>query len=185
MWKNAIRAFLIGISYHSLKKIIAKLPPAYRPYATLVLRGAVFFMLFLTIFAFLSGRVTVIDQNMQTPNLIVNILLGISFVVSLLVSFLLTAIVEETYRKVSEIGKGMSDAVQTPAKAVERSIETTKSLLARATVAVGEATKSLYETSTKVTGKSVDKAGELAQKWVRKKNKEQGGPSAPSPNGEV
>ena len=83
------------------------------------------------------------------------------------------------------VGKGMSDAVQTPAKAVERSIETTKSLLARATVAVGEATKSLYETSTKVTGKSVDKAGELAQKWVRKKNKEQGGPSAPSPNGEV
>lgn len=180
MWKTALKSILIAISYYSLKKVIERLPAAYQPYATFVLRAALFFTLFLSIFAFLSGRVSAIDENTQVVSkLIINLLLGFSLLVTILLSFLLTAFFEEVYRKISTIHQkaedGIKKATQTPGRIVRQSVETTKNLFSKAAEALGAAAGSLYDTSTKVTGSSVDKAEELIQKVIKKK--EEGGKS--------
>jgi|GEM_PF-4589345 len=175
MWKNIFKSILVAISYYSLKKVIEKLPPSYRPYATFVLRAAVFFVLFLVIFAFLSGRINAIDENTEVvPKLIINLLLGFSFLITILLSFLLTAFVEEIYRKISELHQkvevGVKKVAGAPGEMVKQSVETTKNLFTKAARAIGKATGSLYATSAKVTGSSVDKADELIQKVLKKRS---------------
>ena len=174
MWKTFFKPVLIAISYYTLKKVIEKLPVRYQPYATLALRASLFFILFLIIFAFLSGRVNAIDQNAEAVSkLVINVLLGISFIVTLLFSFLLTAFVEELYRKISgfhqKVEGGIKTAAEAPGRMVQRSVETTKNLFITAARAVSTATASLYDTSTKVTSTSVDGADELIKKMMRKK----------------
>ena len=174
MWKNIFKSILIAVSYYSLKKVIERLPPQFRPYATFVLRASVFFILFLVIFAFLSSRVNAIDKNAEgVSHLIINVLLGFSFLITILFSFLLTAFVEEVYRKISEFHQkvegGIKKAAETPGKMINQSVETTKNLFIKATKAVGDATRSLYDTSTQVTSSSVDKADELIQKVLKRK----------------
>lgn len=174
MWKTIFKSVLIAISYYTLKKVIEKLPASYRPYATFVLRAAVFFILFLVIFAFLSSRVNAIDKNTEVAShLVINLLLGFSFLVTMLLSFLLTAIVEEVYRRISEIhqkvGGSIKKVTEAPGEMVKQSVETTKNLFTKAAQALGDAAGSLYDTSTKVTGSSVDKADELIQKALKRK----------------
>lgn len=174
MWKTIFKLVLIAISYYTLKKVIEKLPAPYRPYATFALRAAVFFILFLVIFAFLSSRVNAIGESAAGGSrLIMNVLLGVSFLVTILFSFLLTAFVEEVYRKISEVhqkvGGGIKKAAEAPGEMVKQSVETTKNLFTKAAQAVGALTGSLYDTSAKVTGSSVDKADELIQKVLKKK----------------
>jgi hypothetical protein len=168
MFKTIFKAILVAVSYYTLKKVIEKLPAPIRPYATFALRAALFFILFLTVFAFLSGRVNAIDQNAEVvPKLIINVLLGVSFVITILISFLFTAFVEELYRKISGFHQKMKGGIKATAEAsgrmVQQSVETTKSLFSKAMQALKAAIGALYETSTKVTSSSVDKAGEVAK----------------------
>jgi hypothetical protein len=168
VWKNIFKAILVAVSYYSLKKVIERVPACYRPYATFALRASVFFILFLVLFAFLSSRVNAIGRNAEVlSQFVMDVFLGISFLVTILLSFLLTAFVEEMYRKISEVHQkvegGIKTAAETPGKMVEQTVGATK----KAAQSAGEAARSLYKTVAKVTGSAMDQADELFRKALQ------------------
>ncbi|MFA6599483.1 MAG: hypothetical protein WC352_06970 [Candidatus Omnitrophota bacterium] len=164
--KNFFKISLAAISYYSLKKVIERLPEKYQGFAVLALRTCVFFILFLILFAFMSGRISAISRNLDgLPVFMANLLLGMAFVVTGLISFLLTAFVEEVYRilsafqrKVTDATRGVIGPVTTAGENVKLSVEKTKNLFVNMGRAFTDAAKALYETSAKITDVAVSRA---------------------------
>lgn len=162
-FKSVLKTVLIGISYYSFKKIIDNLAEPYRKIAIFSSRLCLFLLLFLSIYAFLCGRIYAITHAVSVPLLITNIFLGICFFISFVVSFLLTAVCEEIYRKLSELEKqavekisAVKESVQEPFEKVKESILLTKIGIEKTLTLAGTTSKYLYDTSLKLTSVGMD-----------------------------
>ena len=161
--KGFLKGFLVAVSYYSLKKVIDGYPQPYRNVVIFLFRLAVFFIIFLSLFSFFTGRIYSIVLNIQSPGILTGILVGMSFVFSLVISFLLTAVIEEIYRKVSEIKQqaqesieAAKDKAQAPARVIKSSVQSAKTALFKTGQSMGESSKKLYDMSSKVTDVVVD-----------------------------
>jgi len=184
--RGMLKGFLVAVSYYSLKKVIDGYPQPYRKVVIFLFRLAVFFIIFLSLFSFFTGRIYSIVSNIQSPGIITNILVGICFILSLIIGFLMTAVIEEIYRKLSEVKQqaqqnieAVKDKAQAPARVIKSSVQSAKTTLSRTGQLIGESSKKLYDVSSKITDAAVDSsvsnlkkmAGKV--KWnKRKKNTE-------------
>ena len=185
--RGILKGFIVAVSYHSLKKVIDGYPQPYRNIVTFLFRLSVFFIIFLSLFAFFTGRIYSIASNIQSPGTLTSILVGMSFILSLVVSFLLTAVIEEIYRKISEVKQqaqqsieAVKDKAQVPGRVIKSSVQSAKTTLSKTGQLIGESSKKLYDVSSKITNVAVDSsvsgfkkiAGKI--KWKKTKKKESG-----------
>jgi len=110
-----------------------------------------------------------------------SILVGMSFILSLVVSFLLTAVIEEIYRKVSEVKQqaqqsieAVKDKAQVPGRVIKSSVQSTKTALSKTGKAIGESSKKLYDVSAKITNVAVDSSLSSFKKVAGKINWKKG-----------
>jgi len=180
--KSLFKGFLVAVSYYSLKKVIDGYPQPYRNIVIFLFRLSVFFIIFLSLFSFFTGRIYSIASNIQSPGTLTSILVGMSFVLSLVVSFLLTAVIEEIYRKVSEVKQqaqqsieAVKDKAQVPGRVIKSSVQSAKNTLSKTGQSIGESSKKLYDVSSKITNVAVDSSVSgfkmLADKVTWKKRK--------------
>lgn len=180
--RTILKTVLIGISYYSFKKVIDALPAPYRRVVVLSVRLCVFLLLFLTIFAFLTGRIYSISSNVSIPVLVRNICIGICLFISCVVSFFLTAVSEEIYRKLSELERSavqkFDDAKGTfnePIAKVKESFALSKRGIVKTCSLAGTTSKYIYGASLKLTSVGIDAAARSFYKvFGRKKGVEEG-----------
>jgi len=161
--QGIFKGFLVAVSYHSIKKVIDGYPQPYRNVVIFLFRLSVFFIIFLSLFSFFTGRIYSIVSNIQSPSTLTSILVGMSFVLSLVVSFLLTAVIEEIYRKLSEVKQqaqqsieAVKDKAQVPGRVIKSSVQSAKTTLSKTGQLIGESSKKLYDVSSKITNVAVD-----------------------------
>lgn len=175
--RTILKTVLIGVSYYSFKKVIDTFPAPYRRVVVLSVRLCVFLFLFLTIFAFLTGRIYSISSNVSIPVLVRNICIGICLFISCVVSFFLTAVCEEIYRKLSELEKSaakkIDDAKGTfsePIGKVKESIALSKRGIVKTCSLAGTTSKYIYGASLKVTSVGIDAVARSFAKVFGRKN---------------
>jgi len=161
--RGILKGFIVAVSYHSLKKVIDGYPQPYRNVVIFLFRLSVFFIIFLSLFSFFTGRIYSIVSNIQSPGILTNILVGMSFVLSLVIGFLLTAVIEEIYRKISEVKQqaqqsieAVKDKAQVPGRVIKSSVQSAKTTLSKTGQLIGESSKKLYDVSSKITNVAVD-----------------------------
>ena len=176
--KTIFKTILIGISYYSFKKVIDRIPEPYRKIVVLTFRACVFFIIFLSLFSFLTSRVNAISENVNLSDLIANIFIGIIFFISLVIGFLLTAVLEEIYRKLSEIKvsaeqkiDSVRGKVKVPLEKVKESVGVTTRAIKKTGTFAKESLKSMYYTSEKITSAAVDNASVLFKRIFRKRKR--------------
>lgn len=174
---NIFKVALIAISYYSVKKVIDRYPEPYRRVVIWILRITFYLMVFLTVFAFFGNHINAIGLNLSIPKIIVNVLIGVFFVLSLFISHILSAVIEEIYRKLSEIKqeteRKMEEAratAQLPSRAVKSSIRSTKDTLIRTGHWVAKSAGKIYEVSSKVAGEAFDAGRSYLRRFLKKKS---------------
>ena len=162
--KNVINGILIAISYHSLKKVVERVPPPYRGTMIFLFRLCVFLIVFLSLFSFFTSRISTIASNVVISSVIADILIGICFIISLVIGFLLTAVIEEVYRKISENllrarqkFEVVKEKSKIPPRVIKNSIRSTGKTLSKTGKWIYKSINKVYGVSKKVTEASVDK----------------------------
>jgi len=107
-----LKALLIGVSFYSVKKAIDRAPEMWRKPLIIGLRSGCYLTILLILFSFLSGRAVAVSENLHLATTMHNILVSLFFIVSLLLSFFLTAILEGVYRAVSDMTAKSTEAVE-------------------------------------------------------------------------
>jgi predicted membrane protein len=188
-FKGLFKGFLIFISYHSIKKVIGRYPEPYKRMVIFLFRLAVFFIIFLTLFSFFTGRIYSIASNIQSPGIVINILVGISFIFSLIISYLLTAVIEEIYRKLSEVKQqaqenieAVKDKAQIPARVIKNTVTSTKTTIVKTSQFIGDNSRKLYDSTLKITNATVDLSVSKFNNIFQKKGKKQSSEKPPNPN---
>jgi hypothetical protein len=173
--RTIFKTLLIGVSYYSFKKVIDTFPDPYRRIVVLSVRVCVFLLLFLSIFAFLSGRIYSISSNVSTPILLRNIFIGICLFIACVVSFFLTAVCEEIYRKLSEIERKTAQKIDDargsfnePIEKVKESIALSKRGIVKTCKLAGTTSKYIYAASLRLTSIGMDSAAKTFFKVFRK-----------------
>lgn len=173
--RSILKGILIAVSYYTLRKTIDRFPPAYRKTAVFLLRLCVFLGLFLIVFSFFVGRIDIIGSGISVPEVFVYVLVGIVFVISIVIAFFLTAIIEEIYRKVSEViqkaekgAEEIKDKVKAPGNMAKKSIESTKKAVLRTGRVFTETSKKLYDLSLKGTNSLIDSSASFFKRKFRK-----------------
>ena len=176
--RNFIHGFLIAISYYSLKKVIDEYPEPYRSFVVFGLRLTLFFILFLILFSFFSNQIYSIGRNIDSPVILVNIFIGVFFILCIFVSYILTAVMIEIYRKISELKKetgkkidGMKEKVQAPSKVLRNSLKTISRTAGKTGHWIGKSSRSIYDSSRNITSASFDFGRSKLTGLLPKKNK--------------
>lgn len=178
-FRGFIKGFFIAISYHSLKNVIDRYPQPFRKIVIFLLRLCVFLMVFLGLFSFFTSRIYSITGDIAVPNILSNILVSISFLISLVIGFLLTAVIEEIYRKISEIKmvaeqniENVKEKAAVPSKVIKGSVRSSKNAIKKTGRVFIQSTNKVYDTSLKATNYVINMGASLLNKlFFKKKNK--------------
>jgi len=109
--KGLLKAFMVFISYRSVKRVINRYPEPVRKIIIFCIRLTVFLCIFLFLYSFLTTRVYSITAHNNTPGVLSNIFIGIIFVISLVVSFFSTAVVEDIYSLPSSMKQSAKEGI--------------------------------------------------------------------------
>lgn len=175
-----LKTLLVFISYRSVKKVISRYPKPVRRIILFCIRITVFLSIFLFLYSFLSTRVYSIAAHNHTPGILANIFVGVIFIISLVVSFVFTAAVEDIYSMPSRIRQtakgslddvkdGVKDGVKGSAEAltnvVGKSVKSTKETFGKVGGAAVEGANRIYKNSKTATSA----VGGLVNLWISKK----------------
>lgn len=160
--KGIAKGFLIGISFDSVKRVINGYPEPIRKIIIFCIRLTVFLSIFLFIYSFLSTRINSITTHSHAPSIFANILIGIIFIMSLVVSFIFTAVIEDLYTLPSRVKQtakdgieGVKDGAQKGIKistnVVKKSVKSTQEAFGKVGNVAVEGASKIYKNSMTVT----------------------------------
>ncbi|MCK5580262.1 MAG: hypothetical protein KAJ18_03210 [Candidatus Omnitrophica bacterium] len=172
-----IRGFLIGISYHSVKKVIDKYPEPIRKIIISLVRICFFMIIFLSLFSFFTTKISAIGSNVDIPKVFGNVLIGMCFLLSVVIGFILMAVIEEIYRKLSEIKQRAEQRIEVvknkalaPSKIIKKSLHSGKAILINTGSLISNNSKNLYKVTAKITSVAFDATFLKIKKTLRKKD---------------
>lgn len=167
---------LVVVSHQSIKRVINGYPKPIRKIIVSCIRLTVFLCIFLFLYSFLSSRIYSIAGHDHAPGVLSNIFIGIIFVISIVVSFILTAVIEDIYSIPSRakqtakdgfdgVKEGTKEGVKVSTNVVKKSIKSTKETLGKVGHVTAEGASKIYKNSMTATSAVAGPVGS----WISSK----------------